>query len=134
MKRFLITLTALVTLSTPALALSGAAGAADVFQACSGAAASSSACQDANGQQGNNANGNNNPIVDIISAAIKILSYIIGAAAIIGIVVSAIRLMTAGGDSQAAASARGGLIYSLIGIAIAILAQALVSYVLSKAP
>ena len=91
-------------------------------------------CQDAKGQSGNqpgNPN-NDNPIVDIIKAAITVLSYLIGAAAIIGIVVSGIRLMTSGGDSNAVASARTGLVYSLVGVAVAALAQILVAFVLDK--
>ncbi len=122
----------LITFSFPALALSGTATAADVFQTCNGTASNTSVCKDAGNQGGNN--GNNNPIIDIIKAAINVLSYIIGAAAIIGIVVSGIRMMMANGDSQAVASARSGLVYSLIGIAIVILAQALVAWVLSKGP
>ena len=131
MKRLILTSLTLITFSFPALALSGTAAAADVFQPCNGTAANnSSVCKDAGNQGGNN--GSNNPIVDIIKGAISVLSYIIGAAAVIGIVVSGIRMMTANGDSQAVASARSGLIYSLIGVAIAVLAQALVAYVLDK--
>lgn len=132
MKRLTLIILTLITFSFPALAVSGTAAAADVFQSCNGSAAGSTVCKDAGNQGGNN--GNNNPIVDIIKAAINVLSYIIGAAAVIGIVVSGIRLMTAGGDSQAVASARSGLIYSLIGIAVVVLAQALVAWVLGKAP
>ena len=131
MKRLTLTILTLIAFSFPALALSGTAAAVDVFQPCSGSAANTAACKDAANQGGNN--GSNNPIVNIIKGAISILSYIIGAAAVIGIVVSGIRMMTANGDSQAVASARSGLIYSLIGVAIAVLAQALVAYVLDKA-
>lgn len=132
MKRLILMTLTLITFSFPALALSGTATAADVFQTCNGTASNTSVCKDAGNQGGNN--GNNNPIIDIIKAAINVLSYIIGAAAIIGIVVSGIRMMMANGDSQAVASARSGLVYSLIGIAIVILAQALVAWVLSKGP
>lgn len=132
MKRLILMTLTLITFSFPVLALSGTAAAADVFQACNGTASNTSVCKDAGNQGGNN--GNNNPIVDIIKAAINVLSYIIGAAAVIGIVVSGIRMMTANGDSQAVASARSGLVYSLIGIAVVVLAQALVAWVLGKAP
>jgi hypothetical protein len=130
MKRFLLILITLITFSAPVLVTTGTAAAVDVFQSCNGAGSGSAVCQDAGSQEGNN--GNNNPVIKIIKAAINVLSYIIGAAAIIGLVVSGIRLMTAGGDSQAVASARSAAIYSLIGIAVVILAQALVAYVLNK--
>lgn len=130
MRRILVALAALLIVATPAVALGGAAHAVDVFQPCSGSAAGTDVCKDAKAQQGNN--GNNNPIVNIIKAAINVLSYIIGIAAVIGIVVSGIRLMTSGGDSNAVASARSGLVYSLVGVAIVALAQVLVAFVLDK--
>lgn len=131
MRRLFLVFTLLAIFSAPVLTFSGTASAAEVFQPCNGSAANTDVCQDANAQAGNN--GSNNPIVDIISAAIKVISFLIGAAAIIGIVVSGIRMTTAGGDSQAVASARSALIYSLIGVAVAVLAQVLVAYVLDKA-
>lgn len=132
MRRLILILTTLITFSAPTLAVSGNALAADVFQPCgsNGSAGNSDVCKDANAQHGNG--GTNNPIIDIIKAAINILSFIIGVAAVIGIVVSGIRLMTSGGDSQAVASARSGLVYSLVGIAVVALAQLLVAYVLGK--
>lgn len=130
MRRLLLILTMFMTLSAPALAASGTALAAEAFQPCSGDASNTDVCQDVNNQQGNN--GKNNPIVKIVKAAIDILSYIIGAAAVIGIVVSGIRMMTAGGNSESIASARSGLIYSLVGVAVAVLAQVLVAWVLDK--
>ncbi len=130
MKRIFITLLLTFTLCSPALAIAGQAAAVDVFQPCNGAAAGSDVCNDAGSQQGNN--GKNNPIVNIIKAAIEVLSYIIGAAAVIGIVVSGIRLMTAGGDSNTVASARTGLVYSLVGVGVAVLAQVLVVFVLDR--
>ena len=130
MKRIFITLTALFTLSVPVFAISGSALAVDVFRPCNGSAADTDVCKDTGAQNENN--GKNNPIIDIIKAAITILSYIIGIAAVIGIVVSGIRLMTAGGDSNNVASARTGLIYSLIGIAVAVLAQVIVAFVLNR--
>ncbi len=130
MRRIILTLAALVTLSTPALAVGGTALAVDVFQPCSGSASSTDVCSDANSQGGNS--GTNNPVVSIIKAAIEILSFIIGIGAVIGIVVSGFRIITAGGDSQAVASARSGLLYSVAGLAVAVLAQALVAFVLDR--
>jgi hypothetical protein len=46
--------------------------------------------------------------------------------------VSGFRFLTAGGDSNAAASARSGLIYSLIGVAVVASAQLIVIFVLDK--
>lgn len=95
------------------------------------------ACQDiARQQHCNSAKGTanaceaTNPIISIIKAAIRFISKVLGAAAIIGIVVSGLRLIISNGDSSAVASARSGLIYCLIGIMVALIAQIIVSYVL----
>lgn len=132
MRRFVLIFAALVALSTPALAVSGnaLAVAVDVFQPCNGSASGTDVCNDVGSQGGNN--GTNNPVVKIIKEAINILSFIIGIGAVIGIVVSGFRIITAGGDSQAVATARSGLLYSLAGLAVAVLAQALVAFVLDK--
>lgn len=132
-KRGLIIFALALSLLIPSLAFAGAsARPIRLIPNCgSGSAAGQpDVCQDVSRQNGNN--GKNNPIIKIIKAAINVLSFIIGAAAIIGIVVSGIRLMTSGGDSQAVASARSGLVYSLIGVATVVLAQTLVALVLDK--
>jgi hypothetical protein len=81
-----------------------------------------------NSQAGNDTN----PIIRILKAAILVISYIAGIAAIIGIVVSGFRLIVSGGDSNATASARTGLVYSLIGVAVVALAQIIVIFVLNR--
>jgi hypothetical protein len=132
MKRIILIFALAAGLLSPIALGSGQGFAADVFNNCGNgsAAGTPAACQDANTQDANN--GQNNPIVKIIKTAIRILSYVVGIAAIIGIVVSGIRFMTAGGDSNAVASARSGLIYSLVGIAVVVLAQVIVVFVLEK--
>jgi hypothetical protein len=134
MKHIIMTLVLAIGLLTPLALTSSPVFAANVFNNCGeGRVAGSdtpTVCKDANTQAANN--GNNNPIINIIKGAITVLSYLIGIAAIIGIVVSGIRLTTAGGDSNAVASARSGLVYSLVGVAVAVLAQVIVAYVLGK--
>jgi hypothetical protein len=133
MKRIAITLAIIFSILVPGLVLvSGSAAAVSPVPDCGNgsAAGSPDICNDVNSQGGNN--GTNNPVVTIIKEAINILSFIIGVGAVIGIVVSGFRIITAGGDSQAVASARSGLIYSLAGLAVAALAQALVAFVLDK--
>jgi hypothetical protein len=108
------------------VAISGQAAAVNVFQSCNDpAAASTDVCNDAQNSTGN-------PIIKIIKTAIQILAFLIGIAAVIGILVSGFRIMTAGGDSQSVASARSALIYSLVGLAVAALAQAIVAFVLDN--
>ncbi len=72
-------------------------------------------------------------VTDALSAAVDILSIIAGAAAVIMIVVSGMRYITSGGDSNKVSSAKNALVYALIGVAIAALAQLFVHFVLYNA-
>jgi hypothetical protein len=107
------------------------ASAVDIFKnTCSSdgtTISGSHVCSDVN-KQGTD----NNPIIRILRAAIVVVSYIAGVAAIIGIVVSGLRLILSGGDANAAASARTGLVYSLIGVAVVALAQLIVIFVIDR--
>ncbi|HUD10649.1 MAG TPA: hypothetical protein VMR28_03190 [Candidatus Saccharimonadales bacterium] len=105
----------------PALALFGQGGAQ--AQACAGI----------------NANGNavcdqtvNTSLGSLIATVINILSLIVGVASIIMVIVGGFRFIISGGDSTATASARNTVIYALVGLTIAILAQVLVHFVLGR--
>jgi hypothetical protein len=62
----------------------------------------------------------------------NIIAYIAGAAAIILIIVSGLRFITAGGDSNKAASARATIVNALIGLVVIVLGTVLIDFVLSK--
>lgn len=136
MIRFLKMTILLLALATPLIATTGTTSAVNIFNhTCDQYTANTTpdkpapkVCPDIATQQ----HSSDNPIISIIKEAIRVISYVVGAAAIIGIVVSGIRMITANGDSSAVASARSGLIYSLIGVAVTILAQAIISYVFNK--
>jgi hypothetical protein len=72
-------------------------------------------------------------ITSTIATAVNILSLIIGFAAVIMILVSGYRYITSGGESGKVSGAKSTLIYALIGLAIAALAQVLVHFVLYQA-
>jgi type IV secretion system pilin len=127
MKRLILIISLMVGVLAPSVALSGQSLAVSVVD-CSGSLQTTTVCQDVTSQQSSG----QNPIIHIIKIAIEIISYIIGALAIIFILVGAIRMITSGGDAQAAASARSSFTYALIGIVIAVLAQVIVEFVLDK--
>lgn len=128
MRRILASLFMMFALIAP-VAASQPAFAAEVIGTCtSGTAATTDVCKSYNA----NKSSSTNPIVKVIKGAILILSYIIGIAAIIGILINGIRFMTSGGDSQSIATARTGLIYSVVGLLIAALAGSIVAFVLSR--
>lgn len=133
MKKLIKTIALLAILISPGLIVSGQSAAVSLFTHTCGTFASqgggaeeSAPCKDVSAQ---NAAGTN-PIVSIIKAAIDVVSKIVGIAAIIGIIASGIRLIIANGDSNSVASARTGLLYSLIGVTVTILAQIIVVFVL----
>lgn len=76
------------------------------------------------------------PKVDANEASIgNILSVffgIIGALAVLMIVVSGLRYMIAAGDPQRTAQAKSGIVYALVGIAVAISAQGIVYFVVNR--
>lgn len=67
-----------------------------------------------------------------IKQIVYILSWVIGVLAVIMIMVAGFRYITSGGESNAVSGAKRGLIYALIGLAVAALAQLLVHFVLAN--
>ena len=83
------------------------------------------------GQTGSNCS--DTGVSSTIHSAVKLLSYIAGVAAVIMIIIAGIRYTTSNGDSGRVNSAKNALIYALVGIAVAALAQVLVNTVLANA-
>ena len=104
------------------------ANAFDAFNGvdCGGDPANSAVCQDKG--NGDPLTGSNGALLTIAN----IVAYIGGVAAIIIIIVSAIRYITSGGDSENVSGAKRTLIGALIGLAIIVLAKSLITYVVSK--
>ncbi len=90
--------------------------------------AESAVCQDAQKNTNNPLTGKNGVILRVS----RILAIIAGLAAVIIIIVSGLRYVMAGSDSNQAASARTAIIYSLIGIVVILVAQSLVALILGN--
>lgn len=125
MKNIFLAVSIFLTLAFASSFTVSHAGAADIFD-CKGKLSGTTVCQDANKPT------TSDPIVGVIRSVIEVLSIIIGIAAVIGIIVSGLRMTLASGDSNGIASARSSLIYSLVGLAIAALAQVIVRIVLGS--
>ena len=65
-----------------------------------------------------------------IQNIINILLFLIGAIAVIMIIVGGIRYVVSGGDQGAITGAKNTILYAVIGLVIAILAYAIVNFVL----
>lgn len=123
----ILRLTALLILPL-ALSLSVTASAVDVFPICDGNASTTDVCQSVP----NHGTAGENPIIKAIKFIILILSFIIGIAAVIMIIMAGLWFITANGDAQAVARARSAVLYALIGVVVVLLAQSLVAFVLNK--
>lgn len=67
-----------------------------------------------------------------ISTILGIAFGALGALALLMIVISGLRYILAAGDPQKVSKAKNGLIYSLVGLAIAIAAESIVAFVVGN--
>lgn len=132
-KRYLIIAS---LLAFPVLAFPAAASAVDLVPdgLCDRNAEtrSSAVCRDNTNAQNNP---NNNPIFGpngAITAVVNILSLIVGIAAVIMIILAGLKYVTSGSNAQDVASARERIIYSLVALVVAALAQVIVRYVIGR--
>jgi ABC-type Fe3+ transport system permease subunit len=72
-------------------------------------------------------------IKSIAHNVVNIMSIVVGILSIIMLLVAGIKFVTSGGESNSVQSARNTLIYALIGVFIAVIAQVLVHLVLNTA-
>ena len=68
----------------------------------------------------------------IVTTAITYLSIVTGIIAVIMMIVGGLKFITSGGDASAVTSARNTIIYAVIGIVIAVLAQVFVQFVIGS--
>ena len=71
-------------------------------------------------------------VENLIHTTINILSYIVGVAAIIMVILGGFKYITADGDASKVTSAKNTIMYALIGLVVAALAQAIVLFVFKK--
>ena len=69
---------------------------------------------------------------DIITTIINVMLFIAGALAVIMIIYGGIRYITAHGDEKQVKVAKDTIVYSVVGLIIAILAYALVTFIFDR--
>ncbi|MHB1864872.1 MAG: hypothetical protein ACYCPS_01745 [Candidatus Saccharimonadales bacterium] len=130
MKRIIISV---IILISGMLIFSPTVSAVNIFSQTCGQGTSSVGSSDVCHAVKSQAQSTQNPVIKTMSTAIKLISYIIGIAAIIIIIVGAIQMIVSGGgDSQAVKTGRSMIIYAAVGIAVAVLAQLIVVFVLDN--
>jgi len=73
-------------------------------------------------------------VQDTIETAINILSFVVGIAAVIMIIIGGFRYITSGGESSSVSGAKDTILYAVIGLVIVAMAQAIVRFVLVRTP
>lgn len=68
----------------------------------------------------------------IIQTVVNTLLFIIGAVSVIMLIFGGFRYVTSGGDSAAVTSAKNTILYAVIGLVVALLAYAVVDWVLDQ--
>lgn len=121
-----IVLSIIVSLGLAAIPASAAAFQAFPTVDCGSDAANSAVCGSKTNQ--NPISGSGGLLLNITN----IVAYVAGAAAVIIIIVSGIRYITSGGDSNAIASAKNTIAGALIGLVVIVLARTLITYVIMQ--
>jgi hypothetical protein len=75
---------------------------------------------------------NKNSLYAILKNVINLLLTISGAVAVIMIVIGGIRYTTSNGDQSQVTSAKNTILYAIVGLVVAIMAFAIVNWVLSQ--
>lgn len=115
------------------ITLSFVVGGLSFMPALAYADAKSDVC-DGVGLTGSSCSGGSGPSVDsTIKLVINVLSFIVGIAAVIMIIIGGLKYVTSQGESNSTASAKNTILYAIIGLVVVALAQIIVRFVLSRA-
>ena len=82
--------------------------------------------KDIGGDEGSN----DVPLATRIKTIVNILLFILGAVAVIMIIIGGLKYVLSNGDSSAMTSAKNTILYAVIGLVVAILAYAIVNFIL----
>ncbi|MDB5165233.1 MAG: hypothetical protein JWM00_123 [Candidatus Saccharibacteria bacterium] len=113
-----------VSLATPAVQSASAAACADPTDL--------SATCGAGSAQGNEQQADLFGANGIFKTVTNVLLFIIGAISVIMLIIGGIRYTVSGGDSAAVTSAKNTILYAIVGIIVALLAYAVVNFVLGS--
>jgi hypothetical protein len=68
----------------------------------------------------------------IVATVVNILSFVVGVAAVIMIIIGGLRYVTSNGDSNSINTAKNTILYAIIGLVVVALAQVIVQFVLTR--
>lgn len=87
--------------------------------ACDGLSATGAGCS-----------GGEETVNNVVGGIVNILLFVVGVGAVIMLIIGGLRYVTSGGDAQAATSAKNTIIYSIIGLILAVAAYAIANFVM----
>lgn len=70
---------------------------------------------------------------DVIKTVINILLFLIGAVAVVVIIIAGLRYTTSGGNANGVSAAKNMLLYAVVGLIVAIFAFAIVNWIVFRA-
>jgi hypothetical protein len=68
----------------------------------------------------------------IAATGLNVFSILVGVIAVIVIIISGLRIVVSGGDSNTVSASRKALIYAVVGLAIAAISQGVVMFILDR--
>jgi len=71
-------------------------------------------------------------LTDMIKTIVNVLLFLLGAVAVVMIIFGGIKYTTSNGDSSQITSAKNTILYAVVGLVVAILAYAIVNFVISS--
>lgn len=81
---------------------------------------------------GGGSSANTDDLKALIKTIVNVLLFILGAIAVIMIIIGGIRYTTSNGDAQQVKGAKDTIMYAVVGLVIAVLAYAIVNFVVSS--
>lgn len=116
-KQYVLSVAALSGVFVPAMPV----GAVDVFEQC-GANADSAVCKAAG----------EDDLGGMVKIVINTVLTVLGMVAVIMIVIGGVRYTTSNGDSSAIKNAKDTILYSVVGLVVAIMSFAIVNFVVGR--
>lgn len=124
MKRYLLALSLVVVMLSAPLATVRAAEFQPFQEACL-EAPESEVCQA----------GSENPVSGedgVLLRVVNILSFVVGVAAVLMVMLGGFKYVTSGGDANSVASAKNTILYAIIGIVVFLLSQGIIAFVIRR--
>jgi hypothetical protein len=88
------------------------------------------ACSGALGNSGCAIPNGGRALMDVIKSVTTTLIFVVGAVAVIMIIIGGLRYVLSGGDSAGTKSAKDTILYAIIGLVVAVVAYGIVAFVL----